>query len=61
MHGVFADTQSRNQFATTPVRRSVPGLLSRGRQYPGPQPRRQRTIAQDDAYPARRHRNQGRL
>lgn len=41
MHGVFADTESRSQFAATPVRRAVVGLFPRPRQYPGPQPGRE--------------------
>lgn len=38
MHGIFADTQGRCQFATTPARRSVSGLLTVRRQDFRPQP-----------------------
>jgi hypothetical protein len=41
MHGVFADTQHRRQFAATPMGRAIAGFLAGSRQNPGPNRRGQ--------------------
>lgn len=41
MHSVLADSQRGRQFAATPMRGTVAGLLAGGRQNPSPQSRRQ--------------------